>query len=435
MIQTIEGMKVRKITKDISHIIIMTTMLFAHTPWAKAQRHEILNDRIQSLQVIADDDFMALPIIELGHGKIDIDFDDMTHEYRRYAYRIEHCEANWTTSNELFESEYVSGFARGNTIDDVEESLLTNTLYTHYHMSIPNDRCRLKMSGNYKLTVYDDNDNEKPVFTACFMVAEPKGRQMGVGLNVTTNTDLSINREHQQVAMQLTYGNHYRVTNPQEQIKTVVMQNYRWDDARWNVKPQYVNVDGLAWSHNRDLIFQAGNEFRKFEILSTDVASMGVNRIDWDGSQFHAYLFTDEPRPNYLYDEDANGAFLIRNSDNVAIHNESDYMMVHFQMKSPQRNDGDIYVSGTWTNNRLLPRYKMEYNEETQSYETVVLLKLGYYSYQYLMVRNDGTTINLPTEGNYFQTENQYHALVYYREPGGRTDLLVGYGDLDFVAR
>ena len=415
--------------------LLISTLLIVGSTQATAQRHEIHNDRIQSLQVIANDDFMALPIIELGNGKIDIDFDDMTHEYRRYAYKIEHCEANWSKSEELFESNYISGFATGNTIDDVEESLLTNTLYTHYHLTIPNGQCRLKMSGNYKLTVYDDNDDEKPVFTACFMVAEPKGKQMGVGLSVTTNTDLSINREHQQVEMQLNYGNNYRVTNPQEQLKTVVMQNYRWDDARWNVKPQYVNVDGLTWNHNRNLIFLAGNEFRKFEILSTDVATMGIESIRWQDDQFHAYVFTDEPRPNYLYDEDANGAFLIRNSDNVEINNTSDYMMVHFRLKCPRRNDGEVYVSGTWTNNRLLPRYRMEYNEETQTYETVVLLKLGYYSYQYLLVRNDGTTVNMPTEGNYFQTENQYRALVYYREPGGRTDLLVGYQDFNFIAR
>lgn len=419
----------------LPYIVIMAAALFANTTLARAQRHEILNDRIQSLQVIADDDAMTLPIIELGRGHIDIDFDDMTHEYRRYAYRIDHCEADWKKSEQIFESDYVNGFANGNTIDDVEESVLTNTLYTHYHLRLPNDRCQMKMSGNYRLTVYDDNNEEKPVFTACFMVVEPRHRQMGVGLSVTTNTDIDINNRHQQVSMQLNYGNNYRVTDHSQQLKTVVIQNNRWDDARWNAKPQYVNLDGLAWDHNRNLIFEAGNEFRKFEILSTDVASMGVNHIEWDGSQFHAHLFMDEPRPNYLYDEDANGAFILRNSDNINITNESDYMMVHFHLKTPRIDNGEIYLSGAWTNDRLLPRYCMKYDEETQTYETVVLLKLGYYSYQYLLATNDGRIINLPTEGNYYQTENQYRALVYYREPGGRTDRLVGYQDKTFIAR
>lgn len=415
----------------MSKLIRMIILLLAGCPlWVAAQRHEILNDRIQGLQVIADDDALTPPIIELGRGSISIDFDDMTHEYRRYAYRIEHCEANWKRSEQLFESDYISGFASGNTIDDVEESILTNTLYTHYHLTIPNNECRLKMSGNYRVTVYDDNDDEKPVFTACFMVVEPKGRQMGVGLDITTNTDIDINREHQQVRMELNYTSAYRITNTQEQIKTVVMQNYRWDDARWNPKPQYMNVDGLAWDHNRDLIFEAGNECRKFEILSTDVASMGIESIQWDGSQFHAYPFIAEPRRNYLYDEDANGAFIIRNSDNTEIQTTSDYMMVHFRLECPKPVDGDVYVAGAWTNNRFLPRYKMEYNEAERMYETVVLMKLGYYSYQFLLVTPQGKVVNMPTEGNFYQTENQYTALVYYREQGGRTDKLAGYSSV-----
>ena len=96
----------------------------------RAQRNEIVNDRIQSLQVVANGDWLSLPVMELGNGYVDIDFDDMSHEYRRYVYKLEHCEADWTVSEDIFESDYCEGFADGNTIDDVEKSLMTNTLYT-----------------------------------------------------------------------------------------------------------------------------------------------------------------------------------------------------------------------------------------------------------------------------------------------------------------
>src|SRR3712207_5715889 len=114
-----------------------------------AQRHEILLPHIASLQVVAGDDWMSMPVISLdGHTPIHISFDDLTHEYHRYSYRLEHCEADWTVSDQLFESDYCVGFASGNTIDDFRESQGTNELYTHYHLQIPNDRCRPKMSGN-----------------------------------------------------------------------------------------------------------------------------------------------------------------------------------------------------------------------------------------------------------------------------------------------
>lgn len=412
--------------------ILMAYVCMASCQVLYAQRNEILNDRIQSLQVVANGDWLSLPVMELGNGYVDIDFDDMSHEYRRYVYRLEHCEADWSVSQEIFDSDYCAGFTDGNTIDDVEKSLMTNTLYTHYSLRIPNERCRPTISGNYKLTVYDDNEDGKEVLTACFFIVEPDEKQMGVGLDISTNTDLDINGSHQQVSMKLNYGNSYRIVNPQEQIKTVVLQNSRWDNARWNAKHQYVNIDGLAWSHNRDYIFEAGNEYRKFEMLSTDVASMGIDHIEWDGDQYHAYPFLSTPRPNYLYDEDANGAFIIRNSDNIENDIQSDYMMVHFQLQCPKATGGRVFVNGAWTNDRFLPRYEMTYDEERQMYETQVLLKLGYYSYQYLLVGNDGRARVLPSEGNYYQTENKYQAFIYFKEQGGRTDKLVGFAEVDF---
>ena len=408
--------------KKVMRKIAPLGMLLLLATSSQAQRHEILSDRIASLQVMAEDRWMDMPVAELGES-IYIEFDDLTHEYTRYTYKIEHCEADWTTSDELFSSDYIQGFADGNVIDDNIESLNTYQLYTHYALTIPNDKCRLKMSGNYRLTVFDENNDETPVFTACFMLVEP---QMGVSLGYTTNTDIDINNSHQQVEMSLSYGN-LTVTNPTEQIKTVVMQNGRWDNARINAKPQYVKTDGLRWHHCRDYIFDGGNEYRKFEMLDLTHPTMGIDHIDWDGQMYHVYPMLAEPRPNYVYDEDANGAFLIRNSDNIEIENTCDYAWVHFQLKCPQRVNGDIYVNGNWTNDRFLPEYRMEYNEETKLYETVVKLKQGYYNYQYLLADAQGALKTVPTEGNFFQTENSYQALVYYKGVGERADRLVGY--------
>lgn len=388
-----------------------------------AQRHELLSPNIASLQVTAGGDWLRMPITELQGGEpIIISFDDLTHEYHRYCYKIEHCEADWTPSEGIFESDYCEGFTEGNTIDDIVESINTNQLYTHYTLQIPNDHCRLKMSGNYRVTIYDENDASTPMLTASFMVVEP---MMNVGLQVTTNTDVDFNHQKQQVTMNVDYGS-LRVTDPQSQIKTVVLQNSRWDNARINPRPQYVMADGLRWDHNRDLIFDGGNEYRKFEMLDVTHTTMGLESITWDGQRYHAWIWTDEPRPSYVYDEDANGAFVIRNSDNIEVDNTCDYLLAHFRLKSPRLN-GNVFLNGNWTNDRFLPQYCMEWNDQTQQYECAVWLKQGYYSYQYLEMKEDGTLRPVPSEGNFYQTENQYQALVYYRGQGERTDRLVGY--------
>ena len=327
------------------------------------------------------------------------------------------------TSADKKDGDFINGFQDGNTIDNSIESINTNTLYTHYTLQIPNERCSLKMSGNYKLTVFDENDDNRPVFTACFMVVEPL---MGVQLDVTTNTDIDINKSHQQVSMAINYGT-LNVIDPNSQIKTVVMQNQRWDNAKINAKPQYIVADGLKWEHNRDLIFQAGNEYRKYEILDVSHPTMGIDRIVWDGNNYQVYPFPCDPRPNYVYDEDANGCFYIRNSDNVENDIASEYVYVNYILNVPQKLDGDIYLNGVWTNDQFTPEYKMTYDEANGCYTASVFQKQGYYSYQFVLIDKQGVSRVVPSEGNFFQTENKYQALVYYRGQGDRTDRLVGY--------
>lgn len=409
---------------------ILLTLLTSLITCANAQRHEIYDPNIKSLQVVAGQNWMSLPVIKLRGNSpndiINIGFDDLTHSYHRYVYKIEHCNADWTVSDQLFTSDYIEGFADGSTIDDNEESINTNVLYTHYKLRIPNEDCQLKMSGNYKLTVYDGNDNNRRVFTACFMVLEP---QMGLQLSVTTNTDLDFNKAHQQVSMQLSYGN-INVTDPTSQIKTAVMQNGRWYNAKLNAKPQYIMPNGLKWDHNRDLIFPAGNEYHKFEVLDVSHPTMGIDRIDWDGKNYNVYPFMCEPRLNYVYDEDANGAFYIRNSDNIENDISSEYVFVHYRLKCPQKVNGTVYLNATWTNDRFTPDYQMTYNDATQCYEATIMQKQGYYSYQIVMLDNSGTVQTMPTEGSFYQTENKYQALVYYRGQGERTDRLVAYQEV-----
>ena len=397
-----------------------------------AQRNEIYNDRIASLQVVAGENWLLPPIIKLHSmsdaNYIHISFDDLTHVYHRYTYTIEHCESDWTVSDELFSSDYVEGFAEGNTIDDIEESLNTNILYNHYSLTIPNNYCRLKLSGNYKVTVYDDNADREPMFTACFMVVEP---QMGVSLEVTTNTDIDINNSHQQVNMIVNY-NGMTINNPRDQIKTVVTQNQRWDNCKINAVPQYIMHDGLRWEHNKELIFDAGNEYHKYEILDVHHPTMGIDYLEWDGENYNVYPFSSKERLNYIYDEDANGAFYIRNSDNIENDRTSEYVLVHYTLYCPQKVSGDVYIDGVWTNNRFLPKYKMEYNEEKGCYEAVVMQKQGYYSYQYIMLDERGVSRIMPTEGSYYQTENSYQAYVYYKGQGERYDRLVGYQNVQY---
>ena len=399
---------------------VILSFLLCITMTLSAQRNEIFSSDIATLQVHNTQQLRAmLPVIQLNSGEqIQISFDNFRHEYHRFTYKIMHCEADWSPSTQLFSSDYLEGFSDNLVIEDIQESVNTNVEYTHYSFRLPNDQCRITQSGNYKVSVYDED--EKLMLNAGFMVVDPT---MHVELYSTSNTDIDFNRAHQQVEMKLKYGN-LPVIAPNNQIKTVVLQNGNWNDARVNMKPQFVLRDGLQWQHCRGFIFDAGNNYRKFECLSVDHPTMGIETIDWDGSNYHAHLWPDLPRRNYLYDESAQGVFVIRNSDDNGNDYLSDYVIVHFTLQTDATND-EIYVSGGFTNYRLLPQYQMKYDAVTGHYTLSLLMKQGYYSYEYVRRNADGSIQLLPSEGNFYQTKNQYQALIYYRGTGERTDRLV----------
>ncbi|WP_443688392.1 type IX secretion system plug protein [Paraprevotella xylaniphila] len=395
-----------------------------------AQRHEILDRQLHTLQVVVNDDPLQPPIMNLGGGNhLEIGFDEFSHEYHRYIYKVEHCNADWSPSTEIFESDYMNGF-NGEPIEDYEKSFNTTVLYTHYSLRIPNENISLKLSGNYKLTVYNDEGDEPvPVLTACFSLVEPG---VGIGTTVSTNTDIDFNKSHQQVDFSVNYGL-VKVIDPHRELKTVVMQNRRWDNCVVNPKPNIQAANKIEFTHNRQLIFPAGNEYHKFEILDVHVPTLNVDRMEWFDPYYHATLYPNQTARNYLYDEDQNGAFIIRNSDDEDVATTCDYVFTHFTLKSPQLPGGEVYLNGEWTYNRFIPEYRMTYNRETQAYEATALLKQGYYNYNYLFVPDGDTQGNSGrTDGNFYETENEYIILVYHRPNGGRYDKLVGYRRMNF---
>lgn len=401
---------------------------------AAAQQSQIFDPQVHTLQVTVDDDPLLPPVVRLnGRQSLTIGFDVLSHEYHRYIYKVEHCNADWTPSTEIFESDYLEGF-NDLPIEDYEKSFNTSVLYTHYRIQLPNEDMRLKLSGNYRLTVYGDeesDDKENPVLTACFALTEPG---MNVTAQVSSNTDIDFNKTHQQVSFRVNYGP-VSVTDPHRELRTVVMQNRRTDNQVVNPKPNMQTNSMIAFEHNHDLIFLAGNEYHKFEILDLHTANLNVDRLDYFEPYHHATLFPDRRAKNYVFDKDQNGAYVIRNGKNSRNDVQSEYVFVHFTLQSPFIPGGNIYLSGEWTYGSRAPEYRMTYNEKLGAYEGTALLKQGYYNYAYLFVPLGETRGQSgPTDGDFYQTENEYSIFVYHRPQGGRYDKLIGYNRFHFIA-
>lgn len=411
----------------MNRIITLLIIICLQTNSVLAQENGVYIDNLKSIQVKVNGEWGKQPVMMLGgRNFVEISFDDLQHNYVRYTYSITHCNADWKQSD-LLHSEYMTGF-EDNRIEDYDQSLNTEMEYNHYSFTLPNEDVKLLVSGNYIVNIFEDGEDE-PVARACFSILEP---HVGIAMSVTNNTDIDTYQSHQQLSFSINY-NGFPVRNAIDELIPVVRQNNRWDNAVFNLKPKFMRVNEMIYEHDRNLIFEAGNEYRRFEILDRHVPTMRVDNMRYDGDYYHANLMVDEQRTAYLYDKDQDGRYYVRNGNNIDNDTESDYYFTHFRLEMPQIPGGDLYINGDLTNNRFAPEYKMEYDLMEHAYQIVLPLKQGSYNYQYLFVHDGEEVGHTPqSEGSFHQTENEYSVYVYNRPFGSRYDKLVGFRTITY---
>ena len=388
----------------------------------------IFDPSVRSLRASVEGDYYAPAVIELdGESRIRVEFDDINSDRRYLRYSILHCDASWQPS-QLVESDYVDGFNQAD-VEDYGFSSGTFEQYVHYGITLPNDDMPILLSGNYLLKVYLENDPDEVLLQQRFSIVE---KRVGVRASVTSRTDIDYNGSYQQVTVTVD-GSTYDINNPYNDLTVVVTQNSRSDNEAVVTKPLRVTGGDIVFEHDRALIFPGGNEFRRFEMTTTNYAGMGVERYTYNAPYHHAVLQPDKPRSgqSYTYDRTQYGRFTIRESNAYESDTQADYMITHFSLEMPRLQGGNVYVDGEFTQHRFANANRMHYDEETGRYELDLPLKQGAYNYQYLWLPDGHTAAQTAKiEGDHYQTVNEYQVRVYYRRPGERYDRMIGYGIL-----
>lgn len=385
----------------------------------------IFNERVRSLQVRMAADEMAPPVIMIDTGdQLIFSFDHLAEERTYLRYRLIHCNADWQPSI-LVDSEFLDGFNEGH-IEDYDFSQMTTTHYVHYTLTIPNADVAPKVSGNYLLQVYSEDDPDAVWLQCRFMVSE---QTAAIRSQVSSRTDIDVNEGHQQLSV-IVDSEHAGVADPYNDIVLQVQQDSRLDNEASIRHPLRMSGRREAvYEHLPQLIFEAGNEYRRFETVSVTYPGMGVEDMAYSEPYYHATLMPDLPRSEsrYEYDQTQFGRFKVReyNSDQSDI--EADYIVVHFTLDMPQLTDAMVFIDGDLVNRRFDPEALMTYNRATGRYERSMLLKQGAYNYQYLVLpKGKDTASPAPVEGNYYETAHEYLIKVYARSPGERYDRLIG---------
>ena len=363
----------------------------------------------------------AIPL--RGSERLILEFDELFNDAFTYQVKYIRCDANWQKST-LSDLEFLSSYNEF-TINEYEYSFNTKTPYVHYKTLLP----KPALSGNYVLVVYADGDESDVILTHRFIVYENKvtfSDQYGFsGLN-------SASRFNQQLQFEINYKG-VSMQNPQNQVSVSILQNQRWDNLRQNLKPTFVREGDYKLEYRyftEETMFPGGNEFRYFDLRSIKYFGENVKTTRYEKDKIFTWIEDDKPRAEISYTTDLmdlNGNFVI---DNVEGRNpiiENDYTLVEFKLISPKIK-GKVYIGGALTNWAATKENTMTFDESSQAYKGALIIKQGWYNYQYVVQSRD-----LPLnyfEGNWSATRNQYQIIVYYRPYDLSTDLIIGYLDL-----
>ena len=366
-----------------------------------------------------------LPIINLNE-RIYLEFDVLNNLEEDFYYVIEHFDYDWTPSR-LMKSEYLDGMDNLR-IFNYENSFNTYQIYSHYRLQIPNPQTRLKVSGNYLIKIFDENDDL--VFSRKFMIME---QQVGVGVQIKRSRNVTLINETQSVDFSIK-SNSLNLNNPAQTVKTVVVQNNNLKTAIYDLKPQYILGNELVYRYNEASLFWGGNEYLFFENKEVRSANLGVQFIDLQ-DLYHSYLYTDidRSRRKYTFNPDINGGFKITVLDRDDPSIEADYTYVHFSLITNEFLDASVHVYGGYNNFSINDENKMNFNPEKGIYELQMLMKQGFYNYKYVVVDQNDTLSEGSISGNFDETENNYKVIVYYRDLGARYDKIIGLGEANSV--
>lgn len=377
---------------------------------------------IKTIQFKGGTEFSQLPIIRLGQS-IELSFDALNGKEEDFYYTITHHNFDWSPSD-LSQSEYLDGF------DDVritsyENSLNTLQIYSHYNLRIPNRDTRgLKKSGNYLLSIFDSYGDL--VFTRKFIVIE---NIASVRVEIKRSRDLNLIKEKQVVQFSINSPNLILI-NPKQTVKTLVLQNSNLKQAITDLVPQYTMGNELIYKYDKEASFGGGNEFFAFDNKDVRSATNGIRSVALS-DLYDNYLFTNIARYNrpYTYNPDINGNFVVRKIDAQNQNIEAEYVRMHFNLQYLEDiGDKEIHLYGNFNNWTIDDSTYMRYDPQTDTYRNTRLFKQGFYNYKYVLVNRDGSIDSAAIDGDFWETENDYTVIAYYRELGGRYDRVIGVG-------
>jgi len=370
-------------------------------------------ENIYSIKIETESKQYLYPVIDKNET-ITLSFDDLNLKENSYYYQLNHFDYKWNKSK-LFKSDYISGYD-DNLITDYENSFNTLVNYTNYKISIPNNDIKIKISGNFSISIH--NSDGDFLFERKFSVIDKK---VLVNIEISKPKDLRKFETHQSQDITIKCTNCLDFKNNSSSLKLVVIKNNQWENSVVIEKPDFFFNNKLVY---KNILFPGGNEFFYFDNSNINVSNLKIFKTELY-EIYNTYLRTDFERKNgfYQHNPDINGSYLI----NQKISNpeiENDYSLVKFSFKPNQINlKNRIFIVGEFNNFETTKKHELELKGNI--YVGSFLFKQGFYNYKYFYLNSDNELKSY--SGDFWETENIYTTLIFHKKNSDKHYSLIGY--------
>lgn len=374
---------------------------------------------VASIRLVNTERNDSNPVMELNQ-KMVLSFDILNQNHTSLQYKITRYNANWEKSN-AFDSEFLTGFS-SNRIKNYQNSFNTRQIYTHYKLEIPNQDFKITLSGNYKIEVLNQG---KTLFSRRFIVYE---NLASIGLKVQRFPHAD--SANQKVEAHIYSQNIDFTKNQAHQL--LIYKNNQLNNHFIIKEASFTQNHQMQFVQN-NLRFQGGVEYQFFDTKNLNIASLTTQNIIAD-SIYQTILYPVKFNPDlpYLDRPDVNGNFyprVLHGNRELSASTQADYTRVYFALDAPLLAlDSKVCIFGAFNNFECSEDDFLTYDTPSGYWVTNRLLKQGYYNYSFALVEDNSLKPEKIT-GSFWETENEYSAILYYRPWGSRYDLAVGFGE------
>ncbi len=389
--------------------------------------------QIRFIRIFGEDNELNPPILllqnqqsqvsSLGFNFITIEFDVVADVPPSIFAKFYHCSVDWKEDDNVFLNDIITSRT---SIIDWRSAPITEAYYSYRgRIVVPNSQAKFEFAGNWKVKIFDYDNDTIPLAEARFFVVKPIAR---CNLRIYTDFyDPSFNfiSPTSVTVEAFVYGDSKLFDS--QQNTCVLYKNHRWYEPVYisrdayltelNMKKycyQYYSMVGgflSAGKLYRIAGIPAENEYRVLD-LSNLAAYPNVSGIV-------STLLPDLRRRGEFWDKDNDGAM---SSYFIADYNDN-YVNMEFRLRPDNWYTSDeLYVVGSFNNWKPSAEWQMYYDENSGYYKLRHLLRRAKHDYMYATGKLNISTNEVEKisydqyEGNATNHDNSYIIFVYYRE-------------------